>query len=387
VQPPTAYPRTAFTTAEIVALIERAPDVKVDFGCHLLTPGLAVVEEIGGDFVGGRVEHANYSTLHGTASLGFTRELDWGAALVRPWMELTGYVSGEAISNPRVITARFHEGAFYTGTPSRTVEGSPITFTVDCYDRLSILNDYVGDSYSVAAGTPVLPQIEEIILGLGVETGTYILDQSAAAAVTASAMTWAMVDNYRWLNVLNDLLDSVGYGGAWTDQDGLIRLQPYLTPRDRAAEWSYTDDRYRSMIGPQRTKERDFFDTPNRFVFWISNMPDDVAPVEGNGIYTYENQNDGDTSIEARGRTITYPPEGIEAVDHAALVAAAEARIDAVTSVKTKVKLPTAPNPLSGHLDKYHVYDQGLSFLGDVASGQWALPLDGSDMAHEWTEL
>lgn len=374
-QPATEPPRDQLTAAAVTALIQDAPAIVVGHGAELLDLSLNVLDDITADLAGGSVSRASYANLHGTASLSISRDLDWGRAIVRPYMTLTDGTT----------TARFNLGAYYTSTPDRKLAETPPTFDVACYDILSILDDPVGDTYAVPSGTGYLAAVEAILVARGV-TG-YLIDQTAAATVLPTDRVFAFADNMSWLTVINGLLGSIGYQGIWSDWNGRLRCQPYETPRTRAPEWVYSTDALSSMVAPDRSLSRDFYDAPNRWVFFRQNNIDDTPPVEGDGMYTFVNQSVGDTSVNARGRTITKPPVGLDVADHTALVAAAQRTIDADMQVPTKITVNTSPNPLHWHFDRAYLVDPAAGTPKDILVTQWTLPLDGADMQQAWTVL
>ena len=375
-QPPTAPPRDGLTQAQVVALIQDSPALIVGRGAERIDLSLAVVEDLSADFAGGRVERKSYANLHGQAELAFSRALDWGSAIVRPYMTLSD----------GVVTARFNLGAYYTTTPETQLGEDPPTWTVTGHDILLVLNDLVGESYAVAAGQSYLAAVEAILLDQGVLA--YVIDQAAADRVLPSARTWPIDENTTWLTIVNDLLGAVGYAGAWSDWDGKIRCTPYANPGDRAPEWLYDVEDATSMLTSRRTLSDDYFDAPNRWVAVRSNNVDGPAPVEGNGIWTWQNDTNGPTSVQARGRVITAPILQLDVADQTALIAAAQQQIDADRRRRTSVAVGTSPNPLHWHFDRVAVADPAMgSALLDVLCTSWTLPLDGGDMSHEWSTL
>jgi hypothetical protein len=372
VQPLVAPVRNHLTADEVVGLIRDAPTTQFAGGCELLTGlDLMLAEDFTADLAGGSVSRSSHANLHGTATLTIARELPWASAIVRPYITLT---DGED-------TARFNLGAYFTSTPSRDVSAFPVTYDVQCYDLLSILDDPVGDAYAVAEGAGYLAAVESILVNRGVQE--YTIDQQSAAEVLPTDRVWPFADNVTWLTIVNDLLGSIGYAGVWTDWDGAMRCQPYRTPRDRGPEWIYDAEPLTSMLG-NRSIGRDYFAAPNRWVFVQSNNTDGAAPVEGAGKYTFVNEFVGDTSVDGRGREITRVVQ-LDVANHAALVAAAQATIDADMQVPTKIRAETFPNPLHWHYDILHLSDPALGVPAAALSTQWTLPLDGGAMGHEWT--
>jgi hypothetical protein len=266
-------------------------------------------------------------------------------------------------------------------TPAQSLAQQPVTYAVEGYDLLLRLHQVVGDAYSVPAGAAYLDTIEQILINQGYLL--YIIDRTSAAKLTPSARTWAFDESITWLSVVNDLLAAVGYMGIWSDWNGYLRATPYVLPVSRAPEWVYDDDPATTMLSTDRAVTRDFFNSPNKWVFYRSNLSDGDAPVEGNGIYTYVNQSTGDTSIDARDGLIITKPLAVDVADQASLVAAAQITISADMDIPTTIQVKTSPNPLHWHFDRLFIADADSPVpFGDVQCTSWtlALPPDTSDM-------
>jgi len=369
-----APPRDAYTAAQVRALIIDSPTIVVGKGCETIDPDtLLATEDISDDLGGGTVRRGSYDTLHGQAHLLIAREMNWGSGIIRPYMTLSDGTT----------TMRFNLGAYFIPTPRRSLGQDPLTYEVDCYDILARLDDPVGSSYSVPAATAYLAAVEEILIG---QNCVYTIDQTAASSVLPSPMSWPVADNPTWLTVVNGLLGPIGYQGIWSDWDGVMRVQPYVTPRDRASEMTLSTNITESILAQDPQVTRDFDKVPNRWIGYRQNNIDDVAPVDGAGRYETANDSDGDTSIDSRGRTITRV-ESFDVADQAALIAAVEAMAAADMTISTKIEHHTAPNPLHWHFDRLTVVDSRLGGAVEILDTAWELDLDGTDMAHEWTVL
>lgn len=373
-QPVISEPRTGMAAQDVIDLIG-APGVRISSGLELINRSLVWQEDLSDDLKGGSVSRNSYASLHGTCTLGLSRRLDWGAAIVRPYYQMTDGVT----------TARFRLGAYFVAAPVHDPEESPPTYEVTGYDILEGLDDPVGDAYSVAAGEGYLARVETILMQRGYTA--YIIDQEAAAKVLPVPRAWAFDDNLTWLTIINDLLAAIGYAGIWSDWDGRLRCEPYQPPRQRSPEWYYDVDIADTLLTAKRKVSYDFDRAPNRWVFYRTNDTDGPAPVEGAGMYTYINQSQGDTSVDARGdRTITRPV-GLEVADQASLVARAQITIDADMTVPTTVELDIAPMPLHWHFDLITVNDPGIGPTVDALVTSWTLPLGGGNGTQSWTLL
>lgn len=373
-QPPIVDARGVSDPDVVAWLIREAEGVEFSAGCELLTGmDLLVLEDVTPGLVTGSVSRGSYNRLHSTCSLLFERTLPWASAIVRPFMRMSA--GG--------VTARFNLGAYLTSSPEEDPDEEPANFAVTCYDILSVLDDPVADAYSVAEGTSYLTAIESILQSRGIVR--YLIDQSAAGLTLDDDMSWVPSDQITWLTIVNALLSAVGYAGIWSDWDGWLRCHAYLSPRERAPEWTYDTGPTTSMIAARR-KIRDFYKCPNVWIFTINNGTDGAQPVEGAGRYTYINQSLGDTSIDARGRTITRPVQ-VQAADQDALVATATRMVDADMAIPAKVDATTFPMPLTWHFDVVYVVNAGLGPPTNAVVTAWTLPLNGANMRQEWTLL
>jgi hypothetical protein len=372
VQQLTDAPRDTLTATQVEHLLRDA-QLTLAGGLELVDQDLNVLEDLSDDLRGGSVSRNSYADLHATATLRLARRLQWGSAIVRPYIILA----------EGALSARFNLGAFYTSTPATDFTEFPITFEVAGYDVLHRLNQRVGDAFSVQAGRDYLGAVEEILAGRGYTA--YVIDRASSAKVLPTSRTWALDPNITWLSIVNDLLGAIGYQGVWSDWDGRLRCQPYTRPVDRAVEWLYDAD----QIGTRRSIEYDFFAVPNRWVVWRGTDTDGPPPVEGNGVYTYQNEAVGDTSVTARDGLVITRMEQVDAADQESLQTQAQAMIDADMAVPTRVAIETAANPMHWHFDHVLLDEPTMGPPMDALCTAWSLPLppDGGLMTHEWTVL
>lgn len=374
-QPVVTPIRSAYTDAQIRALIQDEPSIIVGAGAELLNMNLDVLEVITDHLVDGTVRRSNYATLHGSASLNISRELPWGRAIVRPFMTLE---SG-------TMNVRFNLGAFFTNTPERVLGTQPLTYSVECYDLLHALDTPAGEAYQITLGTGYLDAIETILTDQGFTR--IIIDRTRASTTLPATKVWPIAENVTWLIIVNDLLAAIGYRGIWSDWDGYLRCESYETPSTRQPEWVYNATSLNSMLGQTRTYTRDFYAAANRWVAVRNGQIDGATPVEGAGIYTEVNQNNGETSVSARGGRVITRPLSFDAADQAALVAQTKSAIEADLTLKTKITVETSPNPLHGHFDVLTLIDAEAGANLKVLESSWELPLLGGDMKHEWSTV
>jgi hypothetical protein len=376
-QPKVAPVRSHLTSEQVTSLIQDSPSLVISGGLEIIDLNLNVIEDISSDLAGGSITRNSYADLHAVATLAVTRELDWGADIVRPY-----YVMSNG-----TLTARFNLGAYHVNTPAWSGAEVPPTYDVTGYDMLLRLAQPVGDAYAISAGANYLDEIETILIGRGY--ARYIIDQARAATVAPSSRAWAFDESITWLTILNDLLGAIGYQGVWADWDGRLRCEPYVRPVERTPEWYYSDDPVTTMLSTDREYQRDFFDAPNRWVYYRTNAAEDDPPVEGDGIYTFQNQTVGETSVVGRRGLVITRVVGVDVADQAALIARALQGIQADMEIPTLINVKTSPNPLHWHFDRLIVQDRHALPVADVQCTQWQLGLAPSteDMQQAWTVI
>jgi hypothetical protein len=367
----TAAPREALTSAQIISVLN-ADALEVDKGLELLDASDTVVSDLSADLLGGEVERHNYADVHGTVRLSVSRELAWTTDRVRPYLLLRDPVTE--------ISTRYNLGVYLLKTPERVLGESPPVFDVSGVDKVSLLQSVVGDTYVVPTGTSYLDAVTSAISAAG--AGSRVnLGGPAVGTTLASPMVWALTESSQatWLNVVNDLLASVGYIGVWADSDGYFRSGPYATPLTRATEWALSvDDPRTSLVSEDRTEKSEGFEAVNSWRFVQRGII--AAPSEGSGVYTFTNSSDGPFSVDTIGRTIRKVVY-LDAADQTALVAQGNAVIQADRQVTRTFDLRTGPLPQAGHFDVLTYQDADAGGLTKVQARSWTLPLDGSDMS------
>lgn len=375
----TAPPRDGLTEAQVRQLLV-GDVVTVSAGAERLNSQLEVQEDISDDLVGGTVSRQMLAEIHGDFQLQLSRELDWAHDLVQLYMTL---------SEPSGITARFNVGVAVLTTPDRSVGDTPATFNVQGYDRIYLLRRPVGDSYSVTAGTPVLGAVAAAFTAAGISG--VLIDGTSADKTLPADMVWPLVATgtdgvgdataTTWLNVINQLLASIGYRGVWVDERGYFRCDPYLNPTSRPAEFTFTvDDVTATIVGDGRTISVDQWNQPNRWVFVQQNRPFDAAgPTEGDGIYTVDRVPAGELPWASQVL--------LDAADQPSLQAQGDRVVANDTQRTTTLQLATAPFPVAGHFDVFGYVDSDVPDVRKAQAVDWTLPLDGSDMTWTWTAV
>ena len=372
-QPRVTPVRSTLTAAQVEGLIKTDSAIKVGMGMELIDRDLNLIADITGDLRECSVTRDNTAVLHGTCSFTTTRRMSWGRALVKPYITLTN----------GVITAKFNQGAYFTSTPATETDRVPATYSVQGYDILNALNTLVGDSYAINVGDSYLTAVENILLNLGYTQ--YTIDPVRASTTAPAAKGWPLDENTTWLQIVNELLKAVGYRPIYSDWSGRLVCQELIDITTVAPEWTYDRGQFTGQLVPGQQIAHDFFATPNRWVGIQGNSDTVTSPVEGAGVATYVNLNDGETSVNARDQTITRVIS-ITAADQAALVSAVMAEVTKDKVVGTTMEAQSSANPLHWHMDVVSVDTLELG-VRRMQQTRWSMDLRTGAMSHSWAVL
>jgi len=366
---------SSLTPAQQVALVE-GRQVFYDAGCDLLDSDDVFItslnDEESSDFIaaGSSVDRDIYRTLHGSARLRISRELLWGSQRLRPY---------HLISSDNINWYRRNLGVFLPTTPEKALGETPAVFEVECFDKLDVLNQPHGESYSLAAGELVIEAMENLISAAG-ET-KFIISQTSAAVTAPANKLFPLSDENTTLEIINALAESIGYRPLFADREGFYRSAPYVSPSDLPRVWTYNADSERSTVSEQRTSVADYYGAANRVIGYNDDISNDIPTIANGGIVELSNAADGPTSIAARGRTITRPIISGTYASTEALTAAVQAALDVEKRVANFVELRVGASAVHGHFDAVRYMDSAIPVDGNFVVTAWSLPLDGSDMS------
>lgn len=282
---------------------------------------------------------------------------------------------------PVIETARFDLGVFVLTTPPRPIGESPATYDVTGYDLLYLLQQPVGDTYVVPAGTTYLQAVRDVIAASGAGSSVF-LDGTAQSTPLPGDRVWMLTDSdaATWLRIVNDLLAEIAYRGIWADESGRFRSEPYRDPALRPVEWVH-DTGAATIFGSSGTETVDVWNAPNWWRGIRKGMS--VQPVEGAGIYTRENVSTGPSSQDSVGRIVRAEPMWLDAADQASLVAQVDRQVATDMAVTRIIDGSTGPMPIVGHWDISTIDHPDLGRV-KVQTRSWSLPLSGGDVKQQW---
>lgn len=342
----------------------RLSRVELTFGLELYDAAEQLLQDITGDLVedGSQIASASGDRIHRTCRLRLSRELQWAAQRVKPYVTVT---DGETTWVQPL-------GMYVLDTPDTATGETPTVWTVEGRDKLALLDVQHGTSVTLESGGAVLALAEQLIdEGAG---GPVALDPIAAAAVAPEPRTWPLDPNTRTLDIVNDLLAMVGYEPLWCDRHGGFRSGPQPVVASQGAAWQWSADSDVATVGDQRISS-DVDAIPNRWVFW---RDDGGVPTDGLSRYEVLNRFDGPTSLEARGgRTVSAVIE-IDAVDHPTLVAEGDRIVaEAKRGARRRITFPILPDPRVWHHDVVGFTSAHAGIVGRIRVVGWTLPFVG----------
>jgi hypothetical protein len=361
------------TAAQVEALIKTDASIKIGFGMELLDRSLNVLGDVTGSLRECATTRDNTATIHGGCSFDIATQLPWGRAIVRPYITIRN----------STISATFNQGAYFTSTPNTKTDRLPRTYSVQGFDILNALNTLVGDSFAIGIGDNYLTVVESILTSQGFTE--YTIDPARATTVAPAAKGWPLDETTTWLMIVNDLLKAVGYRPIYSDWHGRLICEALPDTTALSPEWYYTRGLYDGQLMPESDIGHDFFNTPNRWVAINGNTNTVTSPTEGNGVFTYVNENQGETSVNERQQTITKVMN-VDAADQSALVAAVMAEVAKDKNVGTTIDARTSANPLHWHQDIVSVETLELGIV-TMQQVRWSLNLRTGEMDHSWAVL
>lgn len=361
--------RDGLSAAQVTDLIEGDP-LRVTGGLDMLDDALSFVEDVSDDLRSGSVTRSLDGRWHGRLSVDIARDLDWPSIRLRPHVTLDN----------TDVSARFDLGVFLPQIPSTPVGETPQVVSVEADDILARLDVPVADSVEIAASTGVIGKVRSLLddAGLGHE-----IAGEADGELLDRAQSWPWSEEPSTLDIINELLDAVGYRSLWSDWHGVARSHPATSAADRGVEWTYdADDEFVSIVARERAKSAPQRRAPNRWVFVAGDPQRDVL-AEGDGIYTVDNLDDGPTSQNARGGWVISKVVQFDVANHDALVAKGDEHVEEALRDADRIQAETGPNPLHWHRDVLQLEDPELGSRKLLVTS-WTLDLVSGWMQHEW---
>jgi hypothetical protein len=311
-----------------------------------------------GDVAAGAIEHNWLADIKRKATfrLRDTGGIDFLSDRIKPWVRLylPPYGAQDYVEWP--------QGVFLLSSPTRVVDGRGVVLRdIQGYDALQIFHDdKVTDRYTVTSGTVYTTAVSTLL-------GAIPKNITTSSATLPTAKEWDPGTSK--LQIINNLLGAVNYESLSFDENGVAVVKPYVSPQDRAAEYTFADDAD-GLVVPQINQGLDLFDVPNRWVLVVSNP--DRPPLSS----TYTNTAPASpTSTVRRQRTIVDFRTEQDAADQASLDAKVARLAFEASQVYEVIEFQTAMFPVAGGNDIYRIEHGPLGLNAMFSEHTWTMNL------------
>lgn len=262
-------------------------------------------------------------------------------------------------------------GTFLVATPTSDFENVLQGIDVTCYSTLwPVKADKPENRYFVPKGTNVVNEVKRILSRFKYEV---IIPESTK--ITSIDKEWELGKSF--LEIVNDLLQSINYTTLYVDFYGNYRAVPYILPSERIVEITYNEEDIDNILEPRAKSELDLFDIPNKFVRYVNSPEVDIKAVYVN---TY-----GITGTDQTG-IINTDIQKIDASDYDTAYTLCKKAAEEATSIYHKVTIYTAINPT--HLFLNCIQLNHYQCRGKFVETSWDIELNtGGTMTHNLREV
>ena len=203
------------------------------------------------------------------------------------------YIRAYLIASQNGVREKIALGTFLVQTPSKSFDGKSSSISLDAYTPLLELKEGMPPiGYYIAKGMNVM------------DTAYMLVRENARAPVIKPKCDTNLYYDFvsdtsdSWLTFITDLILDVNYKFV-LDELGRILFAPKQDAASLRPIWTYTDDNS-SILYPEITTKHDLYGIPNVVeVLYTNGSGNDYGCAKNEDI-------DRPTSIQKRGRTITY---------------------------------------------------------------------------------
>jgi hypothetical protein len=297
-------------------------------------------------------------------------------------------VKMETAGDDGTFWAEFPLGVFKFIYPDRSAASTGATYDCQIQDLTSVLDQTkisVAPYRRGAASYTYRTAIQSILSDAGFSAGQYALTTSTAMETSLPSDRVWKVGTSR-LDMVNQLLKEVDYRDIYMNSNGVLILEPRVSPVSRVAEFTYTPDG-NSIIIDDYSQSVNLSETFNQV---IGSRTDAKANI----LYaTASNYNASHpTSIPSVGYAITYYQEGIDAADQTALTGIVQGLLEEKAAITYTLVFRTPLVPIHEDWDRLRI--PGLpkppllsavsdAELQEFVEEDWSILLDDTgEMSH-----
>lgn len=262
-------------------------------------------------------------------------------------------------------------GTFLVATPSSEFEVQVQSIDVTCYSTLwPVKVNKCEGRYFISKGTNVVNEVKRILVNYG-----YTVNIPDSIKTTSVDQEFCIGTSY--LEIINSLLDSIGYSSLYEDLEGNYCAREYILPENRVAEVIYDSDDIDNILETKCKSELDLFNIPNKFIRYVNDPEVELAAIYTN---TY-----GVTGTESTAIINVDAQEVRDVADYDTLYLLCKKAAAEATSVYHKVTIYTAINP--AHLYLNCIQLNHYKCRGKYIETSWEIELStGGTMTHNLRE-
>ena len=352
--------QNGYTWDEVLALLKTSRTVT--YGFDILDKNDVAIGEVHSPDC--KIFNNTDATIQRSCSLTIIedKEIDFASERLRPYMKLkteTGMLV-------------YPLGVFLMSSPQRQAQGGAVKRTVECYDKMQILNDDRFDTrYTVPAGTSYTAAVANIVLSAGIN----MVNITPSQLETVTALEFPIGTSK--LAACNELLAAINYYPLYADSYGVVRSKAYELPDGRSIDAFYATDKA-SIIQPGAQEELDIFGAPNKIVRYLENA-------ERQFMISSVTNDDPNSKLStvSRGRVITDIASVSDIANQGSLDAYV-ARVMAESKVYQKIVFETLNMPNHEYNDCLYIEDKELDIAGKYTEISWEMDLwTGGRMKHQ----
>lgn len=358
---------TASEIREVLSYHTLRPEPIIDVVRLTSSREFAFVENITGlvEMSGSRISRDSYDPLGGAATIMLnenTELFEYRKHYIRMCLQVHADALGKYVEQ--------FMGVYIPKVPEGFIEPQ-VAVAVECVDIASLLDNDLEVDFSTERNELARPAIERAYatsdtpLRLVLPNIDYVFSDEYGEA-------WLATDEITWLECINDMLQSTGNIGVYSNRFGTLESRPYYFLDETQPIWTFD---YGSGVHTDSKVSENFWDIPNRWT-GIANQADFIGNL-ADSVYTFRNLRGGRTSFESTGRW-NGRTFNVDAVTKEGLENAVRWRAQLDQQLSLRLSIRNSINPMFwiGDVVGVDLPDLPLSGVQRGVVSSWTLPFD-----------
>ena len=262
-------------------------------------------------------------------------------------------------------------GVFVLSSPERKATGKSVTWNIEAYDLNQLLKtDGISERLFFPEGT----KYTDIVISTLIDAGISRTNIEASEEKTRASVEYP-IGTYR-LDIINEQLKAINYTPIYPDASGVFTAHKKRDVQLSDIAYNYTT-KVNSIIKAEARETLDYFDTPNRFVAFVSSP--ELEPLHA----VYEND-DPSSPLSTKNRpVITEVSELRDIANQNELDAYIRSRAQEAISDLYGIEFTSGLMPTHGYMDVYQFEHEALKINEIYQETAWTMDLKaGGNMTH-----